>query len=108
LTIKILQINKKIEPIIPKEKFKIFILCQHASESFTPYTFPSTHLIGIKNISVIGIYITITIKSIIEFINDDKHLNILEDELNKICKITIKHNIKINTKKKYKTIEYTL
>jgi hypothetical protein len=63
----------------------------------------------IKNISVIGIYITITIKSIIEFMNDDKHLNCLEDEsLNKICKITIKHNIKINIKKKYKIIEYSL
>ena len=57
---------------------------------------------------MIGIYITITIKSIIELINDDKHLNFLEDELNKICKITIKHNIKINTKKKYKITEYTL
>ena len=40
--------------------------------------------------------------------NDDKHLNFLEDEsLNKICKITIKHNKKINANKIYKIIEYT-
>ena len=45
----------------------------------------------------------------IEFMKDDKYLNILEDELlNKICKTTIKHNIKINIKKKYKIIEYSL
>ena len=45
----------------------------------------------------------------IEFINDDKHLYFLDDEsLNKICKTTIKHNIKINIKNKYKLIEYFL
>ena len=45
----------------------------------------------------------------IEFINNDKHLYFFEDELlNKICKITIKHNKKINIKKKYKIIEYSL
>jgi len=58
---------------------------------------------------VIGIYKIITIKSMIEFMNDDIHLYVLDDEsLNKICKATIKHNININTKKKYKIIEYTL
>ena len=41
--------------------------------------------------------------------NDDKHLNFLEDEsLNKICKITIKNNKNVSAKKIYKIIEYTL
>ena len=82
---------------------------QHFSPSFTPYTFPLIHFIGIKNISVIGIYIIITIKSMIEFIDNDKHLYFLDDEsLNKICKTIIRHSIKINIKKKYKMIEYSL
>ena len=67
------------------------------------------HFIGIKNISVIGIYIIITIKSMIEFMKDDKYINILDDELlNKICKTTIKHNIKIKINNKYNIIEYSL
>ena len=41
--------------------------------------------------------------------NDDMHLNILDDEsLNKICKTIIKHNIKIKAMKKYKIIENSL
>ena len=45
----------------------------------------------------------------IEFMNDDIHLNILDDEsLNKICKATIKHNIKMKAMKKYKIIENSL
>ena len=45
----------------------------------------------------------------IEFMNDDMHLNILDDEsLNKICKTTIRHNMKIIIKKIYKIIEYSL
>jgi len=49
---------------------------------------------------MIGIYKIITIKSMIEFMNDDIYLYVLDDEsLNKICKAAIKHNININTKK---------
>ena len=45
----------------------------------------------------------------IEFMKYDKYLNILDDELlNKICKTTIKNNIKIKINNKYNIIEYYL